>query len=334
MKQYRVFMLLAILLPIVSLSAKDSFGELLKNVVTECKKTGKCERIETDAIKHKEIEDSMILLRKYSGRLGPNEITFFLEIDKTNIVGGTLVVDNELPIPIHNIEAIFREINKYYGKEFSIGLLPNLDLQLTQGYLDEKPLVLKPQCLGNKICSYVVKDNTMFFPDIKEEIMLEEFRHPMDEDLEGIPGESYTHFMFANDSYLSFLDFTVTRNMMGGANGGGEYAWHIDIKTQKTFSLGDNILTKPLPIDLLKKYGGKECKDSNVDECENNYGFGGGYISPALGDFYYNAPLPFIFGYPFERFGSGVSIPLKELKPYLKPEWYNYLIGKGELPKF
>lgn len=148
----------------------------------------------------------------------------------------------------------------------------------------------------------------------------------------------------------------------------------LDIKTKKIFSFenifkkGKDAFSKPMiPYALYCKYSDSTINGSTIDNCSSckkegntcpkevdiarhevtdgiygyfdgfyygyhSYGSRPGINVPVNGnDDNPDAEWEYI---PGNDFDEDFRIPLKELKPYLKPEWYNYLIGKGELPKF
>lgn len=356
MKQYRVFMLLAILLPIISLS-----------------------------------DDTEILLRKYSGKIDNNEVNFFLQIEKNThkIQGGVVALPKDEEMRRVSTDEANGNIIPASPWWDAIELTPELELQIIH---NRKITTLTPQCPAQSLCSYIQYENKggglMYFPNLQMAIL------PIYDHLETFVAKNYEeakkifkyedknqgafHYftstlLFVNDNYMSFEN--SYHNSGSGFTGGWtdeiSTGTLLDIKTKKIFSF-ENIFKKGkdtfsgpmIPYTLYCKYS----TDNNCSSCKKEDGACPKEINITRRDvydvytdgiygyfdgFYYsyyldgsrpgiNVPVNYDYddpdaeweylpGYDFEE---KFSIPLKELKPYLKPEWYNYLIGKGELPKF
>ena len=334
MKQCRVFMLLAILLPIVSLS-----------------------------------DDTEILLRKYSGKIDNNEVNFFLQIEKNThkIQGGVVTLPKDEEMRRASIDEANGNITPASPWWDAIELTPELDIQIIH---NRKITTLAPQCPAQNLCSYIYEGGLMYFPSLQMAVLpsydhLETFVAKNYEEAkkifkyedknQGTLHSFGTILLFVSDSYLSFeYSYEDLSSHIKGTSTGTL----LDIKTKKIFSFenifkrGKDTEAPVIPYTLYCKYSTDDVCSSCKKEgntCPKKIGIGGGYFDGFHYGYYLSAYHPgkhvpvngdyddpdaeweFFPGHDFEK---NFRIPLKELKPYLKPGWYNYLIGKGELPKF
>ncbi|STP08971.1 hypothetical protein [Helicobacter cinaedi] len=356
MKQCRVFMLLAILLPIVSLS-----------------------------------DDTEILLRKYSGKIDNNEVNFFLQIEKNThkIQGGvvTLPKDEEMRrVSTNEANGNITPASPWWD---AIELTPELELQIIH---NRKITTLAPQCPAQNLCSYIYEGGLMYFPSLQMAVLpsydhLETFVAKNYEEAkkifkyedknQGARHSFETTLLFVSDNYMSFENsyFNDSSGFGGTWTDRASTGALLDIKTKKIFSFenifkkGKDTLSRPMiPYTLYCKYSDSTINGSPIDNCSSCKKEGNtcpkeidvakhdvytGGIYGYFDGFYYgyhsygsrpginvpvngndddpNAEWEYI---PGNDFDEDFRIPLKELKPHLKPGWYDYLIGKGELPKF
>lgn len=126
MKQYRVFMLLAILLPIISLS-----------------------------------DDTEILLRKYSGKINNNEVNFFLQIEKNThkIQGGVVALPKDEEMRRVSTDEANGNIIPASPWWDAIELTPELELQIIH---NRKITTLTLQCPAQNLCSYIYEGGDVF----------------------------------------------------------------------------------------------------------------------------------------------------------------------------
>lgn len=373
MKQIVGFMFAMILLPIASFGAEYSFADLLKREINVFaneyfeidKEYNKKESELTDNDRKQfdfllskldllcyecgykksyEIETKEtgeILLRKYSGKIGGDKVSFFIQIDKgtNSIIGGVIALPNEPMMPLKLIR-ILSDTN-VGGYTIGMELTPKLELQIVY---DRKLTTLAPQCPAQNLCSYIQDEEIMYFPSLQIAVFIDQDAY---EPMKAFEAKTYeearqivkyenrksgfsnflsTSMRFVNDSYMSFFQ---SCHIMGGTSYGGII---FDIKTKKFVNL-ENMFKTGIPYSLYCKYSNfydsscnEPCKycPKEIGRLSMTYFDLSGYI-----DGFHYGYIEFVG----EANEEELLIPLKELKPYMKAKWYNYLIGKRELPK-
>ena len=293
------------------------------------------------------IDRGEVLLRKYSGKIGEREVSFFVQIYKKNITHGVIALPNEPMLPFMMTKDKKVKIGfDYPYLETNIDLDLNQNLELQVGIKKQKLATFAPQCPATKVCSYV-KDyinigfdsiydleftaSFLYFPDLQKvvfmgereygEVTYETYIYTISEDVKsyqearekvhslGGKGNINFTFLFANDTYISF----VSRDTYPGIAGTGKdmlnYAL-LDIKSKIMLDISDLYL-----VDTNKKLPKTFRKYSTFFNEE---------FFP-WDTFYYD-------GFYYRR--DDPIIPIQELKPYLKAGMYDYLIGKSPtLPK-
>lgn len=387
MKQIMGFMFAMILLPIASFGAEYSFAELLKREINGLAKV----YFKIDDISESK-ETGEILLRKYSGKIDGDEVSFFIQIDKdtNSILGGVIALPNEPMIPLKLIRILSDD--DVGGYTIGMELTSKLELQIVY---DRKLTTFVPQCPAQNLCSYIQDEEMMYFPSLQmaflknsDFLKFETFGAKTYEEAKkiikhenrkyGFQGSSLS-MLFVNDSYMSFLQYNYANfESINDIHAGAIF----DIKTKKSVDLG-NMLKTGVPYSLYYKYyisdgrygwqgdrgssyidgndkndnrnndkdlSSEPCKDCPKKVSRLSTSRFGVYINGYVDGFHYGYRE-----YSYSRFRGPINgdfddpdaewvtregesneellIPLKELKPYMKPEWYSYLIGKGELPK-
>lgn len=307
-----------------------------------------------------------VLLRKYSGKIGEREVSFFVQIYKKNITHGVIALPNEPMIPFKITKNKKAKIgfNFPYSStmdmDIDIDLNLNQNLELQVGIKKQKLATFAPQCPATKVCSYVrdyvegVDDKRyerynefLYFPDLQIMILSRDSQIMIlssdDDGFTAIKAQSLQearekkeidgYNQECNSPVLLFINDTyISFGNWYSSGGMTEYIGKntgvlFDIKTKKLLNTGG---VDKLPKSLARKYI-KDYNDSIID-----FAYSGLF-------YYYDHEVMGRCPNIDEETGEATTwgfchndyqavIPIEELKPYLKAGVYDYLIGKSPTP--
>ncbi|MCH5312810.1 MAG: hypothetical protein J1E28_00205 [Helicobacter sp.] len=307
-------------------------------------------RQERNPVEAYKIDRGEVLLRKYSGKIGEREVSFFVQIYKKNITHGVIALPNEPMIPFKITKNKKAKIgfNFPYSStmdmDIDIDLNLNQNLELQVGIKKQKLATFAPQCPATKVCSYVRDyvegsysryNDFLYFPDLQIMILSSDDgftatkAQSLQEAREKKEIDEYSQYrdspvlLFINDTYISFSNLYGSGSMGESISEGVLF----DIKTKKLLNTGG---VDKLPKSLARKYITGEndsIRDFEYSGLFYYYSYYRDGICPATFD---------------EETGERIAvdcsvdnravIPIEELKPYLKAGVYDYLIGKSPTP--
>lgn len=258
----------------------------------------------------------------------------------------------------------------YLDINMSLGLGEDLALQVSVS--NQKIATLSPVCPSIHLCSYVksyIDDNEdelmrsyfLYFPDMQIVVMgknedsapiktAHSYKEAMDLAIANDKNKKWyekssTSLLFINDTYMSFYESASTFYTRAGGSFSyfSDSGFLFDIKTQsilrdsiqmpkslanKYTSAGDSVFNESVMDDEIEK---PEYYSESLDIVTSFYQpyFDGFYYFRAWGQSDINTMMGMSSKY--DEWGF-VAVPINEVKPYLNPGVYNYLIGKTTAP--
>ena len=300
------------------------------------------------------IDRGEVLLRKYSGKIGEREVSFFVQIYKKNITHGVIALPNEPMLPFMMTKDKKVKIGfDYPYLETNIDLDLNQNLELQVGIKKQKIATFSPQCPATKVCSYV-KDyinigfdsiydleftaSFLYFPDLQKVVFMGEREYVY---------ETYETYTISED-----VKYTISEDVKSyqearekvhslGGKGNINFTFLFANDTYISFVYRDTYPDRTATSQDMPYYALLDIKSKIILDISSYL-----YLvdtnkklpktfrkySTFFNEEYFPWDTFYYDGFYYRR--DDPIIPIQELKPYLKAGMYDYLIGKSPtLPK-